>query len=285
MQLNPSTLEQVTAITNLPLVLTSLAAVVCHWRRRQAHPFQAWLWIGLFGSLAIASGMGVFAHGLVLDTTVRKLLWLPINGALGLTVACFVAAGVLDRWGPRPALRALPVLLLLSVGFFCYASFCGEQLPALHPLRRTGHAVLPRGLFDPLHPKPPGGRTLDGHRRGDHHPRGGVAGDARGGAAGWCGLRSQWRLPSRATARTALSADRPADRAWPPAGKGVQFEEHCSRYRRAMMRELGAARLQCGGCGARFDLARSCHLPLLVFRGRFKPLAPVCRESSSRGEV
>jgi hypothetical protein len=127
MQLNPSTLEQVTAITNLPLVLTSLAAVVCLWRRRQAHPFQAWLWIGLFGSLAIASGVGIFAHGLALDTTVRKLLWLPINGALGLTVACFVAGGVLDRRGPRAARRVLPVLLLLSVGFFCYASFVASS--------------------------------------------------------------------------------------------------------------------------------------------------------------
>ena len=41
MQFNPSTLEQVTAITNLPLVLTSLAAVTSLWRRRQAHPLRA----------------------------------------------------------------------------------------------------------------------------------------------------------------------------------------------------------------------------------------------------
>jgi hypothetical protein len=123
MQLNPSTLEQVTAITNLPLVLASLAAVACLWRRRQAHPLRAWLWIGVFGGLAIASGVAVFAHGLALDTAARKLLWHPIKGALGLAVAWFAAGAVLDRWGPRAAGRALPALLLLSAGFFGYASF------------------------------------------------------------------------------------------------------------------------------------------------------------------
>jgi hypothetical protein len=127
MQLNPSTLEQVTAITNLPLVVTSLVAVACLWRRRQAHPLRAWLWVGMFGGLAIASGVGVFAHGLALDPAARKLLWYPINGALGLAVAWFTAGAVLDRWGPRAAGRALPVLLLLSVGFFGYASFVAKS--------------------------------------------------------------------------------------------------------------------------------------------------------------
>lgn len=127
MQPNPSTVEQVTALTNLPLVLTSLAAVVCLWRRRQAHPLRAWLWIGMFGGLAIASGVGVFAHGLALDTAARKLLWHPIKGALSLAVACFAAGAVLDRLGPGAAGRALPVLLLLSAGFFGYASFVASS--------------------------------------------------------------------------------------------------------------------------------------------------------------
>jgi hypothetical protein len=123
MQLHPATNELVTAATNIPLAVFSLVAVVCLWRRCHAHRLRAALWIGMFGGLAIATGVGVFAHGLALDPTARKLVWQPINAALGLTVACFAAGAVLDRWGLRAAARALPVLLLLSAGFFGYATF------------------------------------------------------------------------------------------------------------------------------------------------------------------
>jgi len=122
-QFNSSPTEVVTAVTNLPLAFVSLAAVHGLYLRRQAQPLRAWLWIGMFGGLAIASSVGAFAHGLALDAAVRKLIWHPINAALGLTVACFVAGAVLDRWGPGAARRALPALLLLSAGFFGYATF------------------------------------------------------------------------------------------------------------------------------------------------------------------
>jgi hypothetical protein len=112
---------------NLPLVLISLAAVACLWRRRRAHPLRVWLWIGMFGGLAIASAVAVFAHGLALDPAARRLLWYPIRGALGLAVACFTAGAVLDRWGPGATVRALPVLLLLSAGFFGYASLVASS--------------------------------------------------------------------------------------------------------------------------------------------------------------
>jgi hypothetical protein len=123
MQLNPSIIEQVTAVTNVPLALISLAAVARLWRRRLTNPIRTCPWIGVFGGLAIGSGVGVFAHGLDLAPTAERLLWHPINGALSLAVACFAAGAVLDRWGPRPAGRALPLLLLSSAAFFGYASF------------------------------------------------------------------------------------------------------------------------------------------------------------------
>ena len=123
MQLNPSPIEQVTAITNLPLALAALAAVTCLHPRRHSQPFRARLWIGVFGGLALATGVGIFAHGLGLDAATRRLLWHPINAALALTVACFVAGAVLDRLGPSAARWALPALLLLSAGFFGYATF------------------------------------------------------------------------------------------------------------------------------------------------------------------
>ncbi len=125
--LNPVPAELVTAATNLPLVIVSLAAVIRLWQLRQAQALRAALWIGMFGSLAIASGLGIFAHGLALDAMARKLIWQPINAALALTVACFVAGAVLDRWGPGMAGRALPVLLLLSAAFFGYATFWSDS--------------------------------------------------------------------------------------------------------------------------------------------------------------
>ena len=127
MQLNPSTVEQVTAATNLPLAIVSLAAMTSLYLRRHAHPLRAWLWIGMFGGLAIATGLGVFAHGLALDPAGLKAIWRPINAALGFSVACFTAGAVLDRWAPRTARRALPGLLLVSTGFFGYATFVASS--------------------------------------------------------------------------------------------------------------------------------------------------------------
>ncbi len=127
MQLNSSTIEQVTGATNLPLAIVSVAAMTKLYFRRHAHPLRAWLWIGMFGGLAVASAVGIFAHGLALDTSARKLLWHPINGALGLTEACFIAGAVLDRWGPGAAVGTLPGLLLLSAGFFAYVSYLASS--------------------------------------------------------------------------------------------------------------------------------------------------------------
>jgi hypothetical protein len=127
MQLNPSTVEQVTAATNFPLAIVSLAAMTSLYLRRHAHPFRAWLWIGMFGGLAIATGLGVFAHGLALDPADLEAIWRPINAALGFSVACFTAGAVLDRWGPCTARRALSGLLLVSTGFFGYATFVASS--------------------------------------------------------------------------------------------------------------------------------------------------------------
>lgn len=127
MQLNPSTTELVTATTNLPLAIICLAAVSLLSCRRHAHLLRAWLWIGMFGGLAIATGVGIVAHGLALDAAGKRLVWHPINAALGLTVACFVAGAALDRWGPAAAGRALGVMLLLSAGFFSYATFWSKS--------------------------------------------------------------------------------------------------------------------------------------------------------------
>lgn len=128
--LDSSAVEVGTAITNLPLVLVSLAAMKRLHRRRSIYPFRAWVWLGMFGGLAVASGVGFFAHGFELDAAVRKLLWKSIYAALALTVACFAVGAVRDGWGVAAARRMLPGLLALGAGFFGYTTFqSGSFLP------------------------------------------------------------------------------------------------------------------------------------------------------------
>jgi hypothetical protein len=125
--LDSSATEVVTAVTNLPLVFVSLVAVMGLYRRRINHPLRAWVWTGMFGGLAFASGAGIFAHGISLDPLVRVRLWHCINAALALTVTCFAAGAVLDGWGEQATYRVLPGLLAVSAGFFAYATFRSES--------------------------------------------------------------------------------------------------------------------------------------------------------------
>jgi len=112
-----------TAATNIPMAILATAAVVCLYGWRAARPVRAAIWIGMFGSLALASALGVFAHGLALDPSALKLMWRFIYGALALTVTCFAAGTVHDAWGLAAARRVFPALLVLSAGFWFYASF------------------------------------------------------------------------------------------------------------------------------------------------------------------
>lgn len=118
-----SATELVTAATNIPLALTALAAAMrlCQWRRE--HPLRAGLWIAMFGSLAVASGLGVLAHGLAWEPATLALLWRPLNAALALTVACFGAGAVLDGWGPGAARRWAPGFLTAGAGFYVHATW------------------------------------------------------------------------------------------------------------------------------------------------------------------
>jgi len=127
MQPNPSIIEQVTAATNIPLAATSLIALAFLWRRRSAQSLKAWLWIGVFSSLTIATCLGVIVHGLALNSDAEKLLWHPLNAALALTVACIAAGAVLDQWGARAARWTLPGWLCLSAVFFLYTTFLAES--------------------------------------------------------------------------------------------------------------------------------------------------------------
>ena len=109
--------ERTSAATDLLLSLLAIALVV--WlARAPGDPFKRWLWGAIFGLLAVAAGLGAMAHGLRLAPGTYQALWQPIFLSLGWSVGLFVVAVVLDVRGRRAALRALPVILLLGLGFY-----------------------------------------------------------------------------------------------------------------------------------------------------------------------
>jgi hypothetical protein len=126
MPLNTLTVEQVTAITNIPLGAIATVAAVCLWNWRRSQPLKALLWAGMFASLMVASDLAMYVHGFKLEPATSKLLWHAIKAALGLTVACFAAGAVFDRWGADATRRVAPGLLALSAGFFAYATFVSQ---------------------------------------------------------------------------------------------------------------------------------------------------------------
>ncbi len=122
MPLNPSAVEQVTAVTNIPLGFIATVAAACLWNWRRTQPLKAMLWAGMFASLIIASDLAAYVHGFELEPETSKLLWHAIKAALALTVACFAAGAVFDRWGADATRRVAPGLLVASAGFYAYAT-------------------------------------------------------------------------------------------------------------------------------------------------------------------
>src|SRR5262249_50066376 len=110
--------QQPTAATDLLLAALSLGCAACLLRLRRADPWKAGLWAGAFALLGVASLLGAAAHGLDLTPVARRLLWQPLNLALGLTIALFVVGAVGDLRGRRAALRLLPVMLAAGAAFF-----------------------------------------------------------------------------------------------------------------------------------------------------------------------
>jgi hypothetical protein len=146
MQTNPNPAEVGTALTNIPLGLVALIAVLWLWRQRALNPLKAWLWAVMFGSLVIASDLAVFVHGFELEPETSKLLWRVIYAALTLTVSGFAAGAVLDRWGPDATRRTVPGLLVLGAAFFYFANFRSYNfLPFI--VYETGAMLLALAIY------------------------------------------------------------------------------------------------------------------------------------------
>ena len=121
MQLIDIPTEQTTAATDLLLAAVAAAAAVSMWNWRGNDRRRAALWAWAFGLLGFAAVLGAAAHGLRMSTAANRLIWMPLNLALGLVMALFVAGAVYDRFGLAAARRALPILLAIGMTFFAVA--------------------------------------------------------------------------------------------------------------------------------------------------------------------
>lgn len=79
--------------------------------------WRARVWAGAFAATGLAGGLGAVAHGLRLGERAHARIWRILYLTLGATVALFAAAATADGWGERAGRRALPLMLLASLGF------------------------------------------------------------------------------------------------------------------------------------------------------------------------
>lgn len=118
MNFNESPTELTTAATDFILAVLAFGIVFYLLRLRSEHNWKANVWATTFGMLGLAGIFGALAHGVAMAPATNRLLWQPLNLALGLTISLFVVGAVYDRFGLRTARRALPVMLGIGVAFF-----------------------------------------------------------------------------------------------------------------------------------------------------------------------
>ncbi len=116
--------EQTTAITDLILAAVALGGIFFLQRvpLNGSDFFRITIWSAALGFIGLAAALGAAAHGLVLAQALHQRLWQILNAALALAVAMFVVGVVFDLWGKSASCQALPVLLLISLGFYTATS-------------------------------------------------------------------------------------------------------------------------------------------------------------------
>lgn len=112
--------EQTTAITDLILAAVALGGVFfLQWGPlNDSDLFRLSIWSAAVGLIGLAAALGAAAHGLVLAQALHRGIWRLLNSTLALAVALFVVGVVFDLWGVAASHRALPVMLLISFGFY-----------------------------------------------------------------------------------------------------------------------------------------------------------------------
>ena len=76
------------------------------------------IWSGVLGLIGLAAALGAVAHGLILSPRLHHRIWQLLNMGLALAVSLFVVAVVHDLWGFSASLNALPIMLMMGLGFY-----------------------------------------------------------------------------------------------------------------------------------------------------------------------
>ncbi|MEL6534231.1 MAG: hypothetical protein AAFQ98_02405 [Bacteroidota bacterium] len=119
MEIIASPTEQTTAATDIVLGLLAIFwAVMVYRRGNRQHPQKAKIWAWAFGLLAFAALQSCLYHGLVWEPDTQRLLWYPVNLALGLAVGCFVLGTWYDYRGQPVGLPLIVAMLVTGFAFF-----------------------------------------------------------------------------------------------------------------------------------------------------------------------
>ena len=111
--------EQTTAVTDALLaIVAALFALLVSQAGRDSDRTKGRIWAAGFSLLAIASVLGAIAHGFKMSSRINELIWMPLNLALGLTVALFVIGAVYDF--RRFSIPRTLTPIMLAVGFFFF---------------------------------------------------------------------------------------------------------------------------------------------------------------------
>ena len=120
MVFNASPFERMTALTDLILGLVALYVLL---QLRSYEGFKATIWVWAFGLLALASFLGVAAHGFEMSAETNRLIWQPLNLSLGLALGFFVVGTVFDLFGEQPARSTMPFMVLAGLAFYLVTVF------------------------------------------------------------------------------------------------------------------------------------------------------------------
>ncbi len=112
--------ELTTAFTDLILAFMAVAAVVRLLKSRSGYAVtqKANIWAAAFASLSVAGFLGFWAHGFEMSESFKAMLWHPLYLGLGLTVAFFAAAVLVDLRGKAAPVWLIIVFAAVGVAFY-----------------------------------------------------------------------------------------------------------------------------------------------------------------------